>query len=88
MSSDGTADEGATNQWGELLTGDGKKRHEGFIITDASTIPTALGVNPLATITALAERAVMHASLRMGAKIDYETPNGLYSMSIPSDRSC
>jgi len=36
------------------------KPHQNFFVLDGSVIPTSLGVNPLLTITALAERA-MHA---------------------------
>lgn len=35
-----------------------------------------LGVNPLATITALAERSVALVAEESGLKIDLETPNG------------
>lgn len=34
------------------------KCHENFLVLDGSIVPTALGVNPLLTITALAERAM------------------------------
>lgn len=76
MSSDGTAANGATNHFGELLTGCGKEAHRGLVVTDAAVIPAALGVNPFATITALAERSVRHAGAEMGVEIDYQTQNG------------
>lgn len=39
-------------------------------------IPTALGVNPFATITALAERSVEGVAKKKGIRIDYEAKNG------------
>lgn len=58
MARDGTGYTGVTNHAGEVFTGLGEETHPGLIVTDAALIPTALGANPLATITALAERAV------------------------------
>jgi hypothetical protein len=75
MSSDGTAANGVTNHVGEVLTGDEDKVHSGLIVVDGSVIPTALGANPFATITALAERSVEQMAERFGIDIDYETQN-------------
>ena len=83
MSADDTADRGATTVHGELLTGSGKEYHHGLVCVDASVIPTALGVNPLATITALAEHSVEHVAAKMGIEIDYETKNGLLDLFGP-----
>ncbi|KAI0015341.1 glucose-methanol-choline oxidoreductase [Xylariomycetidae sp. FL0641] len=47
-----------TNHRGEVYTGVGKETHKGLIVTDAALIPAALGANPFATITALAERCL------------------------------
>ena len=58
MARDGTAATGATNHYGELLTGRGSETHPGLIVSDGAVIPTSLGVNPFATITALAERSL------------------------------
>jgi hypothetical protein len=58
MAVDGTA--GVTDHLGRVFTGSGTDVHEGLIVTDGAVIPTALGANPLATISALAERAVEH----------------------------
>ena len=83
LSADGTADQGATTTYGELLTGSGKEYHAGLVCVDGSVVPTALGVNPFATITALAERSVQHAAETRGIKIDYETKNGLLDLFGP-----
>ncbi|KAJ7248149.1 hypothetical protein B0H12DRAFT_727764 [Mycena haematopus] len=70
MSSDGTGRNGATNHFGQLFKGEGREVYEGLICVDGSVIPSALGVNPFATITALAERSV-HAIIKsMGSTMD------------------
>lgn len=58
------------------MTGNGRETHHGLVVTDAAVIPTALGVNPFATITALAERSVKLTAAKLGLEIDYETQNG------------
>ncbi|KAL1612873.1 hypothetical protein SLS60_001103 [Paraconiothyrium brasiliense] len=56
VSSDGTGRRGAVDHMGRLFVGEGTEVHHGLLCVDAAVIPTALGVNPFATITALAER--------------------------------
>jgi hypothetical protein len=91
MSRDGTGRGGVTNHLGEVYRGTGSDVYSGLVCCDASIVPTSLGdlpptiypscahysgVNPLATIAALAERSVSLLATRSGLKIDLETENG------------
>ncbi|KAL1999346.1 hypothetical protein VTN02DRAFT_4657 [Thermoascus thermophilus] len=87
ISPDGTAQSGVTSEFGELLTGNGRESHEGLVVVDGAVIPSALGVNPFATITALAERSVEEMAKRSGIVIDYETKNGHLDLFGPPSRS-
>ena len=75
MSSDGTGRCGTTNHFGEVFKGQGEETYKGLVVTDGAIIPTALGVNPFATITALAERSVKLTAEKCGMQIDYDTSN-------------
>lgn len=76
LTDDGTADGGVTTHLGEVLTGNQGEFHDGLVAVDGSVVPTALGVNPFATITALAERSVEGVAQKKGITIDYESKNG------------
>ncbi|KAH9810507.1 cholesterol oxidase [Teratosphaeria destructans] len=71
--SDGTPKTGCLSHTGELLTGVGSEVHKGLTVVDAAAVPTSLGANPLATITALAERSVSVVAANAGLSIDYAT---------------
>jgi hypothetical protein len=61
---------------GEVFQGDGTAIHEGLIVCDGALVPAALGVNPFATITALAERSVELAAKKRGIDIEFDIKNG------------
>ncbi|KAL2152079.1 hypothetical protein VTH82DRAFT_5263 [Thermothelomyces myriococcoides] len=79
MARDNTGKTGVTNHAGQVFTGKGSETYDGLIVTDGSVIPTALGANPFATITALAERSVEIYAKSKGLTIS-EEKNGILDL--------
>jgi cholesterol oxidase len=70
-----TAETGVTNHKGQpYRSTSGAETHKGLYCMDAAIIPRCIGVNPLLTISALAERCCEHMANDEGWKIDYTLP--------------
>lgn len=83
MAKDGTGTSGVTNLYGEVFKGNEEETYPGLIVTDAAVIPTALGANPFATITALAERSVEYQAEKWDLQVSTKK-NGL---SLPTSKN-
>ena len=67
---------GVINARGQVYSStDGTAVHEGLYVADGSVIPAPLAVNPLLTISALAERTVALLAASRGWSIDYSLPS-------------
>jgi cholesterol oxidase len=67
-----TADDGVVASDGRVFDPAKGPRgvHDGLYVCDGAAVPSSIGVSPLLTITALAERAMMLASSRLQRKLD------------------
>lgn len=70
---------GAVDQFGRVFSEDGSV-HEGLFVADGSLIPSALGVNPFLTISALTERIAERKIQEMNGQ-PYPKPNP--AVSVP-----
>jgi cholesterol oxidase len=70
------AEHGVVNNKGQAFAGTvGSAVHEGLYVSDGSVIPRPLGVNPLLTISALAERCCALLAQDRGWRINYTLPS-------------
>jgi cholesterol oxidase len=66
------AEDGVVDHEGRVFSaGVGRAVHEGLYVSDGSVVPRSLGINPLLTISAVAERACALMAKRHGWSIDY-----------------
>jgi cholesterol oxidase len=67
-----TVDEGVVAPDGRVFDPSQGQRgvYEGLYVCDGAAVPSSVGVSPLLTITALAERAMMLAAKRLGRSLD------------------
>jgi len=69
-----TAETGVSNHKGQIFSNAaGGETHPGLYAMDASLFPISIGVNPLLTITALAERCCRTLAADRGWTIDYSS---------------
>jgi hypothetical protein len=71
--------QGAVDPFGRVYAGDGSV-HDGLYVTDGSVVASALGVNPLMTISALTERFIERKIQQLGGD-EYPKPATVVSMA-------
>ena len=70
------AEHGVVNHKGQVFSkNQGTEVHDGLYVSDGSVIPHSVGVNPLMTISALAERSCVLLAADRGWEINYDLPS-------------
>lgn len=81
------ASSGAVDGAGRVFAGpNGTEVHEGLYVSDGAIVPRPLGVNPLLTISALAERMCAQIAASRGWEIDYRLPSAPPSEPKPAPK--
>lgn len=71
-----SAETGVTNHKGQVFSSEvGDAAYEGLYVCDGAVVPRSLGVNPLLTISALAERTCALLAQDRGWTVDYTLPS-------------